>query len=93
MTIIISNNDLYHFQQPYSILDLTPTFTSRGEKGLLEKVKLVQPKVHLFGHIHASYGKKENPKRDTGTETKTSRGIKKEQRKKMKNQMVFLGMD
>ncbi len=46
-------------QPPYSILDLTPTFTSRGEKGLLEKVKHVQPKVHLFGHIHASYGKKE----------------------------------
>ncbi|MFK8005555.1 MAG: metallophosphatase domain-containing protein [Saprospiraceae bacterium] len=46
-------------QPPYSILDLTPNFTSRGEKRLLEKVKQVQPKVHLFGHIHASYGKKE----------------------------------
>ncbi|MFK7772632.1 MAG: metallophosphatase domain-containing protein [Saprospiraceae bacterium] len=44
-------------QPPYSILDLTPSFISRGEKGLLEKVKQVQPKVHLFGHIHASYGK------------------------------------
>lgn len=46
-------------QPPYSILDRTPSLTSRGEKGLLEKIKQVQPKVHLFGHIHASYGKKE----------------------------------
>ena len=43
-------------QPPFSILDLPPNSISRGEKGLLEKVKIIQPQVHLFGHIHASYG-------------------------------------
>ena len=51
-----STQILITHQPPYSILDLTPTLTSRGEKGLLERVKYVQPEIHLFGHIHASYG-------------------------------------
>ena len=46
-------------QPPFSILDHPPFSPSIGSKRLLQKVKSVQPKVHLFGHIHASYGKKE----------------------------------
>lgn len=44
-------------QPPYSILDFPPNKISRGEKGLLKKVKQTKPHIHLFGHIHASYGK------------------------------------
>ncbi len=43
-------------QPPHGILDLTPNHISRGQKGLLEQVQILKPKVHLFGHIHASYG-------------------------------------
>lgn len=46
-------------QPPFSILDNPPFSPSIGSKKLLQKVKSIQPKVHLFGHIHASYGKKE----------------------------------
>lgn len=46
-------------QPPFSILDNPPFSPSIGSRKLLEKVKQVQPKIHLFGHIHASYGKKE----------------------------------
>lgn len=57
----IPNNTqiLMTHQPPYSILDNPPFAPSIGSKKLLKKVKSVQPKVHLFGHIHASYGKKE----------------------------------
>ena len=57
----IPNNTqiLMTHQPPYSILDNPPYSPSIGNKKLLEKVKTIQPKVHLFGHIHASYGKKE----------------------------------
>jgi len=54
----IPNNTqiLMSHQPPYGILDLTPNSISRGDKKILEQVQLVKPKVHLFGHIHASYG-------------------------------------
>ncbi len=57
----IPNNTqiLMTHQPPYSILDNPPFSPSIGSKKLLKKVKTIQPKVHLFGHIHASYGKKE----------------------------------
>ena len=43
---------------PFSILDQPPNFPSKGSKKLLQHVKLVEPAVHLFGHIHAGYGQK-----------------------------------
>ena len=58
-TIPINTQILITHQPPYSILDNPPYSPSIGSKKLLKKVKSIQPKVHLFGHIHASYGKKE----------------------------------
>jgi len=45
---------------PYGILDLP---FGKGEPAgcelLLKRVKEVQPRVHIFGHIHGSYGQKQ----------------------------------
>lgn len=46
-------------QPPYSVFDKPPLSPSTGDKELLKKVKQIKPKVHLFGHIHAGYGKKQ----------------------------------
>jgi len=42
-------------QPPFGILDLDGK-THYGDKFLLEKAVKIQPRFHLFGHIHASYG-------------------------------------
>ena len=57
--IPLNTQVLMTHQPPYSILDLPPNGLSRGERGLLEQVKKAQPQVHLFGHIHASYGQQQ----------------------------------
>ena len=44
---------------PFSILDQPPLSPSTGSKRLLKRVQMVQPDVHLFGHIHAGYGQKQ----------------------------------
>ena len=41
---------------PYKILDKSFKGEHCGCEGLLEKVKLVKPTIHCFGHIHESYG-------------------------------------
>lgn len=41
---------------PYGILDKTFQNTDVGCINLLEKVEIVQPKYHIFGHIHESCG-------------------------------------
>ncbi len=41
---------------PYGILDETARNEKVGCKDLMERVELVKPKVHLFGHIHEAYG-------------------------------------
>lgn len=43
---------------PFGILD-TPTSSSRnlGCEALFDMVQFIEPSYHLFGHIHASYGK------------------------------------
>jgi Icc-related predicted phosphoesterase len=41
---------------PYSILDGTRRGVMAGCSALLSRVYEVKPKVHLFGHIHESYG-------------------------------------
>jgi Icc-related predicted phosphoesterase len=49
---------------PYGILDLLPDFdsdhgkanTPGGSQDLLKRVKEVNPKYHIFGHLHDRYG-------------------------------------
>ena len=41
---------------PYKILDLTTKGTYSGCKELKKKVFSIQPKLHVFGHIHEGYG-------------------------------------
>ena len=43
---------------PYSVLDQPPLSPSTGSKRLMKQVQLVEPDIHLFGHIHAGYGQK-----------------------------------
>jgi len=44
---------------PYGILDSTITGMRVGCEELYKKVVEVSPKIHVFGHIHCSYGYKE----------------------------------
>jgi len=44
---------------PYDILDRTGAGYSVGCEVLKEKVLAIAPKVHVFGHVHASYGQEE----------------------------------
>ena len=41
---------------PYGYGDKLDTEERVGCKDLLEEIKLVQPKVHVYGHIHEGYG-------------------------------------
>lgn len=41
---------------PYGILDKTEEGLLVGCEELLAAVRRVQPKVHIFGHIHEGYG-------------------------------------
>lgn len=41
---------------PYGILDRISLKNKGGSKGLLNFVKAVRPKIHIFGHIHEGYG-------------------------------------
>ncbi|MEO1518614.1 MAG: metallophosphatase domain-containing protein [Bacteroidota bacterium] len=43
---------------PFGILDKSSGHKQLGCQALLEKVQKRQPKYHIFGHIHASYGMK-----------------------------------
>lgn len=43
---------------PRGILDATARGELVGCPGLMERVELVRPKLHVFGHIHEAYGKK-----------------------------------
>jgi len=44
---------------PYGILDLTISKEHAGCKALYECIKLIKPKLHVFGHIHEAYGKQQ----------------------------------
>jgi Icc-related predicted phosphoesterase len=46
---------------PYDILDspCSPHYKCAGSKSLLKLVKRLKPKLHVFGHIHFSYGERE----------------------------------
>lgn len=41
---------------PYGVLDRTVHGEPVGCEALIERVRAVKPKVHLFGHIHEGYG-------------------------------------
>lgn len=41
---------------PHGILDLTARNDKAGCADLLKKTEMVQPKFHIFGHIHEAYG-------------------------------------
>ena len=56
--IPLNTRILMTHRPPFSILDQPMPSTSKGSKRLLQRVKLVEPDVHLFGHIHADYGQK-----------------------------------
>ena len=49
---------------PYEILDLLPAennaSVNAGDKLLLDKIKKVKPKIHVFGHCHLSGGDERN---------------------------------
>lgn len=49
---------LLSHRPPYTILDKPPMGGPKGDSALLRVAKSLQPKVHLFGHIHRSYGQK-----------------------------------
>ena len=44
---------------PADILDLTSDGLHVGCKQLLERVKQIKPRLHVFGHIHEGYGRVE----------------------------------
>lgn len=45
---------------PYQILDKTIRGENVGCEELLEKILIVKPNIHVFGHIHEDYGIKES---------------------------------
>ena len=45
---------------PYGVLDRTARGILAGCSDLMNKVKEVKPKVHIFGHIHEAYGELTN---------------------------------
>jgi Icc-related predicted phosphoesterase len=44
---------------PYMILDQIEYGFHTGCRDLLTRIKVVRPKVHVFGHVHEGYGAKE----------------------------------
>lgn len=42
-------------QPPKDILDGKDYGKSRGNEGMIKKIKEIKPKVHLFGHVHEHY--------------------------------------
>ncbi len=48
--IVITHNP------PYNILDKAPSGNLRGSNVLRNRIHQIQPRIHLFGHIHFSYG-------------------------------------
>ena len=41
---------------PFGILDRTPRGEHVGCEFLLDRIKEIKPKIHVFGHIHCEYG-------------------------------------
>jgi len=41
---------------PYGIMDKTKSGVVCGCQALLNKVQIIKPKYHIFGHIHEGYG-------------------------------------
>jgi len=45
---------------PRGILDRTISGENAGSQSLLDRSRIVKPKVHVFGHIHETYGSQYN---------------------------------
>jgi len=45
---------------PFGIMDSSPSVDchEQGDRLLLERVKIVKPRYHVFGHIHGGYGRR-----------------------------------
>jgi Icc-related predicted phosphoesterase len=41
---------------PFGILDLTPERVHAGCRDLRNRLSYIKPKLHVFGHLHGSYG-------------------------------------
>lgn len=41
---------------PRGMLDFSISKESTGSQSLLDRVRIVKPKIHVFGHIHEEYG-------------------------------------
>lgn len=62
-TLIPENTDiLITHGPPYGYLDQTARGEKVGCRDLLEAVERIQPRVHIFGHIHEGYGVASNGK-------------------------------
>ena len=58
--LIPANTDiLVTHTPPYGILDESKTYRNIGCEELLKKIVDIKPKLHLFGHVHDDYGKKQ----------------------------------
>ncbi len=55
LSIPADTDILITHQPPYGILDYAKG-NNYGSLTLLEKVKEIRPKYHLFGHVHGGYG-------------------------------------
>jgi len=45
---------------PKGILDKTISRENAGSQSLLDRIRIVKPKIHIFGHIHETYGSQFN---------------------------------
>jgi Icc-related predicted phosphoesterase len=55
--LIPDNTDILITHGPaFKILDTTKKEEHTGCKDLLEVIQIIQPKIHIFGHIHEAYG-------------------------------------
>ena len=55
LKIPTDTNVLISHQPPYCVLDFSENI-NYGDTVLLQRVLAIQPKYHLFGHIHDAYG-------------------------------------
>ena len=55
-TIPIGTDIVVTHRPPHGILDVSRVRGSQGSKRLTKRIAQVAPAIHLFGHIHHSYG-------------------------------------
>jgi Icc-related predicted phosphoesterase len=63
--IPINTDILITHGPPYGILDLSVGKDHAGCQALYERVRVIKPKLHVFGHIHEAYGKQQGGKQQS----------------------------